>query len=716
MNLLVTLFDYALLALGLGFVIFFHELGHFLAAKYCDVKVEQFAVGFGPAMWAWRKGIGWRIGTTTPDYEQLIRQQFEAENKKQFGGKEPGPIPPAEAANIARQLGLGETEYRLNWIPLGGYVKMLGQDDLRPGAVADDPRAYNAKPIRSRMLIVSAGVTMNVILAAIGFMIVFLIGYPVPPPVVGGVLSQSPASRAYRADGTPVGLTAGDQILFYNGKQTLDYSKIQLDVALTHDGDTVPIVVRHRNGVVETLYAAPTRFPEDPKGLLALGLLPPDELAGLDPADRNDWDQAKLEQSAMPDTLTVRPGDVITQIDGKNVAATVRTQIDHKPLNVGTGWTLYQAMEASDGKPIELTVRSLDGKISHPSIEPHFQPALSKEPLNILGMEPRARVGMLTDEKSSAMGKLKPGDVIVSVDGGPDHDHLSNPTIEQIRQTLGAAGEKKMHISIGALSAGDTQPHQVPDLVPNVHLGGGRIGLGVELGFDEQHSVVADALAGSPTSGKIPAGSTLAAIDGHPVSNWFQIRSLIAAATPGETISIDFLPPGSTRPTSTSIKLTKEDIEGARTICFTHDLMLQPLPGTLKTANPFTAIGLGVVETRDLILQFYVVLQRMATGGVSPANMMGPVGMFHAGAMFASRGISWLLWFLANISANLAVVNFLPLPIVDGGLFTLLILEKIQGKPLSPDAQRIVQMVGLVLILGVFLLVTYQDIARLAGY
>jgi regulator of sigma E protease len=68
------------------------------------------------------------------------------------------------------------------------------------------------------------------------------------------------------------------------------------------------------------------------------------------------------------------------------------------------------------------------------------------------------------------------------------------------------------------------------------------------------------------------------------------------------------------------------------------------------------------------------------------------------------------------ISANLAVVNFLPIPIVDGGLFTLLILEKVQGKPLSPDAQRIVQMVGLVLILGVFLLVTYQDIARMAGY
>jgi len=697
MAFLDTLFNYVLLALGLGFVIFFHELGHFLAAKYCDVKVEQFAVGFGPAIFSWRKGLGFRWGSSNTEHARMLSDA-------------------GRLAVVGTGVSTSETEYRLNWIPLGGYVKMLGQDDLRPGVTADDPRAYNSKSIRSRMLIVSAGVAMNVILAAIGFMIVFLIGYPVPPPVVGGVLSQSPAARAWRADGTAVGLTPGDRILSYNGKRTLDYSKIQLDVALTRDGDTVPIRVLHHDGKEETLYASPTRFPDDPKGLLALGLLPPDELAGLDPADRNDWDQAKLQQSAMPDTLAVRPGDLITQINGQDVANTFTTQMDHKPATVGPGWELYKAMEASDGSPVQLTVRAPDGTVSHPQLQPHFQLALNKEPLNILGLQPRARVAMLTDDKSSAMGKLTPGDVIVAVDGGPDNDHLSSPTIEQIRQTLGAAGEKKMRISILALGAGETQPHPVPDLVPNVRLGGGRIGLGIELGFDERHLVVADALPGSPAAAsKIVPGSTITAVDGQAVGNWFQLRKLIAAAQPGQTVSLDVLPPGG-RATTVAIKLGKDDIEGARSIMFSHDLMLQPLPGTLKTKNPFVAIGLGAIETRDLILQFYVVLQRMATGGVSPANMMGPVGMFHAGAMFASRGVSWLLWFLANISANLAVVNFLPLPIVDGGLFTLLILEKIQGKPLAPDAQRIVQMVGLVLILGVFLLVTYQDIARLVGY
>ena len=75
-----------------------------------------------------------------------------------------------------------------------------------------------------------------------------------------------------------------------------------------------------------------------------------------------------------------------------------------------------------------------------------------------------------------------------------------------------------------------------------------------------------------------------------------------------------------------------------------------------------------------------------------------------AGAKFAFKGFDWLVWFLAMISANLAVVNFLPIPIVDGGLFTFLILEKVQGRPLSQRAQSIAQVVGLALILGALVL------------
>src|SRR5439155_26226111 len=107
-------------------------------------------------------------------------------------------------------------------------------------------------------------------------------------------------------------------------------------------------------------------------------------------------------------------------------------------------------------------------------------------------------------------------------------------------------------------------------------------------------------------------------------------------------------------------------------------------------------------------------LHRLVTGRVSYKSVLGPLGIFHAGRQFAYKGDDWLIWFLAMISADLAVVNFLPIPIVDGGLFTFLIVEKIQGRPLSAKTQSIAQVVGLAIILSVFLLVTYQDIARLA--
>src|SRR5881409_3162897 len=89
-----------LLILGFGFVIFWHELGHFLAAKWAGVKVEQFAVGFGQALLAWRKGIGFRVGTTQPEFEKRVRDYVEANRK-------PDAADPTEY-QASTALGIGE--------------------------------------------------------------------------------------------------------------------------------------------------------------------------------------------------------------------------------------------------------------------------------------------------------------------------------------------------------------------------------------------------------------------------------------------------------------------------------------------------------------------------------------------------------------------------------------------------------------------------------
>ena len=99
---------------------------------------------------------------------------------------------------------------------------MLGQDDLNPNAQSADPAAYNMKPIGKRMVIVSAGVVMNMILAIIGFTILFKIGFDVPPPVVGAVMPGSPA---------PVpGLRSAIESSASNSTPQRDFTKIHLNV------------------------------------------------------------------------------------------------------------------------------------------------------------------------------------------------------------------------------------------------------------------------------------------------------------------------------------------------------------------------------------------------------------------------------------------------------------------------------------------------------
>ena len=104
-------------AIGLGLVIFVHELGHFIAAKAVGIKVLRFSLGFGP------KVVGFKRR---------------------------------------------ETEYWLAAVPLGGYIKMLGQEDLKAldENQPTDPGAYNNKPVWARLIVVSAGVVMNVVFAA----------------------------------------------------------------------------------------------------------------------------------------------------------------------------------------------------------------------------------------------------------------------------------------------------------------------------------------------------------------------------------------------------------------------------------------------------------------------------------------------------------------------------------------------------------------------
>jgi regulator of sigma E protease len=147
--------------LSLGLMIFFHELGHFLVAKWCDVHVHTFSIGMGRKIWRWKPG---------------------------------------------------ETEYTLSAIPFGGYVKMAGESfEERDPEAERDPRSFAAKGLRARSAIVLAGPAMNLVLAlVVHFTLSVWIGVEAPRPV--GIFAVSPGSVAEE-----VGLQVGDRILRMNG-------------------------------------------------------------------------------------------------------------------------------------------------------------------------------------------------------------------------------------------------------------------------------------------------------------------------------------------------------------------------------------------------------------------------------------------------------------------------------------------------------------------
>ena len=183
----------------LGILIFAHELGHFLVAKYFGVKVLKFSLGFGPKL------IGKKIG---------------------------------------------ETEYLVSLLPLGGYVKMLGEndDDDEPISPEEERKSYSHKPVGQRIAIVAAGPAFNLVLALFTFCLFYMFaGNHVLSPEIGQVKENSPAYAA--------GLLKGDLIVAIDGKQTETWPEIK-EIIKDNTGETVEITIT-RNNELRTVRLTP---------------------------------------------------------------------------------------------------------------------------------------------------------------------------------------------------------------------------------------------------------------------------------------------------------------------------------------------------------------------------------------------------------------------------------------------------------------------------
>ena len=196
-------------AVLLGFMVLIHELGHFAVAKLAGIRVEEFGIGFPPRLLAFRRG---------------------------------------------------ETEYSLKALPLGGFVRMLGEEDPK------QPRSFARAKKRWRVAILLAGSTMNMIAAALFFAVAYMAGWPTVVATEVEIFRVVPGSPAEQA-----GLQRGDVVLTLGGQPIAQTGDLRR-VTEANLGQTVPVEIR-RGGSTQTLSVTPrAQWPEG-EGPIGIGIL-----------------------------------------------------------------------------------------------------------------------------------------------------------------------------------------------------------------------------------------------------------------------------------------------------------------------------------------------------------------------------------------------------------------------------------------------------------
>ncbi len=713
----IWLWNVLKVVIGLGMVIFVHELGHFLVAKLCGVKCEKFYLGFdigGLKLW---------------------------------------------------KLQWGETEYGIGILPLGGYVKMLGQEDnpsrireeterakkgergegrgekgegraesnnVSPMAAAEgnpaaaqassdaepatyDPRSYLAQSVPKRMAIISAGVVMNVLFALFTAIWAYWIGIYEVECGVGAVI---PGAPAWQAD-----LKVGDQITEIRGAPVDRYKDLRAAVSVGDIEGGVPMLVERPKAPQPVLI---TVHPKKTGPYPTIGVLPP-MIPVLD-----------TRLPVLPGTPAgavrpeFRPGDRIVAIDGQPIS-------DYADV--------HRVLALHPERALSVTIeRGPSPKENVPGHEPagpfeRITTAVGPAHVQDLGMAMAiGKVAAIQSGSPAEAAGILPGDTITHVDGQPVGDPLALPDRLRVRawqESIGTAvtltvirPEKPKPLDIPVklrrpdwyevpLLAGN--PVSVPALgiayeVMNQVAAVAADGAAAKAGVRPGDAVVKTKLVppDDETIRRLPHGEeylelglkrSLTVDLGKEPKGWPAFFEAMQSLLPGGTVELTL---GDGRVVSMQPVPSPGWFHPERGFSFE--------PKTFFSGGQSLALAmrLGTRETIDSMTLVYRFLGKLGTQ-VSPTAFGGPISIFDMAYRFASQGFADLLMFLTIIGANLAVINFLPIPVLDGGHMVFLAYEGITRKPPSEKVYLTLTYLGLLFILGLMLWVLGLDIVRYAS-
>jgi len=726
-----------LVAIGVGLVIFVHELGHFLAARACGVKCEKFYVGFD---------IPFRIG-------------------------------PVRLPSAFCRFRWGETEYGIGIVPFGGYVKMLGQDDNpsaqareaerikirnneteQPEDGADtatmtaherqaeasngqaapsnegpddsggdqdeqvelDPRSYPAKPVWQRMIIISAGVIMNLISAVLFAAIAYHVGVSYTPCVIG---ETSPGAPAWLC-----GIRPEDKILQIGLERQTDehlrfYKDLMPNVMLNGGESEMDILIRRRGeSEAEWISIKPAGpiYSDDDYPKLGVRSAATTKLNPALPVDVHRFDGEAYE--------LLKGGDEIVAVDGRDLPCYEQSDeiLSHHVETV---------LARRITEPVLLTV--LREPVANDGDEPQasperFEVSLPPRKMRVLGLS--MKIGPIDGVRKGAPADkagFKEGDVIVSV-GGED---VGNP-LTLAQRLLPLVGQE---VEIGVAREKLDEPCilRVMPQLPTTHehnFGPGSLvsldSLGVAFRIENEVQAVAP---DSPAEeAGLRAGDKITRVQlvvddeekralteklfgedyGDPIElkvglpNWYYVHSTMQVSVLGTTFKLTYVRDGEEKTATVTPVYSDRWFDADRGLHWTE-------LGRVRTTQSWSeAWSLGLRETKESLTQVLAVLKRLLTGKISPKKLGGPIMIVAAAGSEASEGIPRLLIFLTFLSANLAVLNFLPIPALDGGHMVFLAAEGIRGKPVDERLQLALTWIGVLCLLSLMALVFALDIDR----